>query len=101
VGGAGIVAIGVGAFFGVKAISKNNDAKDICPDNVCASDDGITFTEDAKSAATVANILVIGGAAVAAAGVVLYLTAPSGQERTVGVVSDGRGGARLTFGGSF
>ena len=101
VGGAGIVAMGVGAVFGLNAMSKNNDAEKICPGNQCNSQEGVDLTEDAKSAATVANILVIGGAAVAATGVVLYFTAPSGNERSVGVVPDGRGGARLTFGGSF
>jgi serine/threonine-protein kinase len=101
VGGAGVVAIGIGAIFGFKAMSKNSDAKDICPNNQCTTEEGVRLTEEAKDAAVVANVLVIGGAAVAATGLVLYLTAPSGQERSVGVVTDGRGGARLTFGGSF
>jgi serine/threonine-protein kinase len=101
VGGAGLVAMGVGAIFGLKAMSKNNDAEAICPNSPCNTLEGETLTDEAKSAATVANVLVIGGAAVAATGVVLYFTAPSGKEHTVGIAPDGRGGARLTFGGSF
>lgn len=100
-GGAGVVAMGVGGFFGLRAISKNSDAEKLCPELKCNDREGVDLADQANSAATLANVFVLGGAAVAAAGVTLFLTAPSGQERTVGVVSDGRGGARLVMGGTF
>ncbi len=74
-GALGIVSLGVGSYFGVKAISKNNDAKDHCPaGNVCDDPQGESLTNDAQSAAVVANITIGVGAALVVAGVVLYLT---------------------------
>ena len=60
----------------------------------------MTLTEEANDAATLANVFVIGGAVLAAGGVVLYLTAPKDDAPSVGVMTDGRG-ARLTVGGAF
>jgi serine/threonine-protein kinase len=70
VGGAGLVALGVGGVFGLRASSKWSDAQKACDtDNVCSSD-------DAKSAARVADVLIGVGIAAVGAGVILYLTAP-------------------------
>jgi hypothetical protein len=98
-GGAGVVAIGVGAFFGARAMSKNDDAKEHCVGNRC-DEEGADLTEDAQSAATLANVFVIGGAALAATGVVLYLTAPTEEAPAAALSTDGRG-VRLTVGGVF
>jgi hypothetical protein len=74
-GALGIVGLGVGSYFGVKAISKNNEAKDHCPGgNVCDDPQGESLTNDAQSAAVVSNIAIGVGAALAVTGVVLYLT---------------------------
>lgn len=80
VGGAGLVAIGVGAAFGLSASSKNRDATRLCPNDVCA-DEATRRTAsdtlaDAHSAATVSNVLIGGGLVLVAGGVVLVLTAP-------------------------
>jgi serine/threonine-protein kinase len=74
-GALGVVSLGIGTYFGVKAISKNNDAKDHCPaGNTCNDHEGEVLTNDAQSAATVSNITIAVGAVFVAAGVVLYLT---------------------------
>jgi hypothetical protein len=100
-GGAGVVAIGVGAFFGARAMSKNDDAKDEgCDGSRCDSREGLDLTDDAQSAATLSNVFVIGGAALAATGVVLYLTAPTEEAPAAALSTDGRG-VRLTVGGVF
>ena len=100
-GGAGVVAIGVGAFFGARAISKNDEAKEKgCGGSRCDSREGLDLTDDAQSAATLSNVFVIGGAALAATGVVLYLTAPTEEAPAAALSSDGRG-VRLTVGGVF
>jgi serine/threonine-protein kinase len=80
-GALGIVSLGVGTYFGVKAISKNNDAKDHCPGgNTCNDPQGESLTNDAQKAATISNITIGVGAAFVVAGVVLYLTsAPKGK----------------------
>jgi len=74
-GALGVVSLGVGTYFGVKAISKNNDAKDYCPGgNVCNDPLGESLSKDAQSAATISNITIGVGAAFVVAGVVLYLS---------------------------
>ena len=80
-GALGVVSLGIGTYFGVKAISKNNDAKEHCPGgNICNDPAGESLTNDAQSAATVSNITIAVGAAFVVAGVVLYVTsAPKGK----------------------
>jgi hypothetical protein len=77
IGGVGIVAAGVGAYFGVSAISKNSDsnADGHCVGNRC-DPTGTQLRNDAMSAGNISTVLIgVGAAAVAAAGV-LWLTAP-------------------------
>jgi hypothetical protein len=71
----GIVGLGVGSYFGVRAISKNSDAESYCPrGDKCDDPRGVTLTGQAKNAAVVSNITIVTGAAFVVAGIVLYLT---------------------------
>ncbi len=99
VGAAGLVA---GGIFGVLAISKNNQAKDICSGTTCPADsDGESLTDSAQTFATVSTIGIIAGGALFATGGVLYFTAPSSDASAELRVSPTWGGARFTLGGSF
>lgn len=99
-GAVGIVGLGLGTYFGVRAASKNDEAKDACPRNECPGNDAFELQQDAETAATLANVFVIGGAALVGAGVVLYFTAPRAE--TPDVALRGRpGGAELTVSGRF
>jgi hypothetical protein len=102
IGGAGVVAAGVGIVFGVQAINKNNDAKDYCPGGGTRCNDrrGVSLTEDAQSAAKLANPLIIGGAVLAAAGVVLYFYHPWDKAPQLALKTRGDG-AELVLGGVF
>jgi serine/threonine-protein kinase len=101
IGGVGVAALVIGSYFGIRAIVKNNDAKDNCPKDVCNQQSGVDDTESAKSAARLSNIFMVGGAVLAAAGVVVYLIAPREEEHvTMSVSADARG-SRLTVGGAF
>lgn len=102
IGAVGVVGIGVGGVFGLKAIAKNNDAKEHCPHGGATCDDpqGVSLTRDAQSAARLANVFVIGGAVLAAAGVVTYLMAPSDSEPRIAVGADAHA-VRATVGGVF
>jgi len=73
-GAVGIVSLGIGSYFGLRAISKNNDAKAYCSGSVCSDEKGESLTNSAQSAAVVSNITMGVGAAFVVAGVVLYLT---------------------------
>ncbi|WP_437667487.1 hypothetical protein [Sorangium sp. So ce1182] len=103
VGGAGVVGLGVGTFFGVKAISKNGDAEGYCKGgSTCEDRRGVTLTEEASSAATVSNIAFGVGAAAAVGGAVLYfVVAPRQTSRVqVGAIVDARN-VGLRVGGTF
>ena len=73
VGGVGVVGVGLGSYFGVRAISRNSDAEERCPANLCDGE-GLKLSEDADKDAGVANIAFIGGGVLLATGAVLYLT---------------------------
>jgi hypothetical protein len=80
VGAAGLVAAGVGVAFGLAAKSKNDDAKQLCGDDlVCDSGNfqrGKELVDDARSKATRATVLMAVGGVAIVAGTVLVLTAP-------------------------
>jgi hypothetical protein len=100
-GGVGLAALAVGTYFGVRAASKNSDAQRFCPGggSVCTSNEGLMLTDEAQSSATLANVFVFGGAALAATGVVLYLAAPD-EDTPVIAVSAQAGGAGLWLAGA-
>jgi hypothetical protein len=77
-GALGVVAGAVGAGFGLSASSNHDAAIEACPRptqcrNVAAVEQGNLARDQAK----IANVAFIGGAVLAASGVVVYLTAPS------------------------
>lgn len=81
-GGVALVAIGVGAAFGLKAGSEWSDAKGSCPSNACDAN-GYSGWESARSSATLSTVFFTTGAIAAAAGIVLWLTAPSADSSAV------------------
>jgi hypothetical protein len=102
VGGTGVLALGIGSYFGLHAISKSDAADARCPGSgaTCADQRGAELSKQANDAAKLSNGFMIGGAALAAAGVVLYLTAPTQGAPALGVHGDGRS-LRASFGGAF
>lgn len=101
-GGVGVVGVAVGSVFGITAINKNSDAEKLCPrGDVCDDAEGVTLTDDAKSAALVSNIAFGVGGAALIAGAVLYLTAPSEQVALRVVPSVGKGSGFIQLGGRF
>jgi hypothetical protein len=105
VGGAGILAFGVGTVFGLSASSKQKDsnADNPCTDNKC-DPMGLQLRKDAIGAATASTVFFVVGAAAVGAGVALYLTAPKGP-KTAGLVVapsfGGREGGGIVARGSF
>jgi hypothetical protein len=85
VGGVGVVALGVGTVFGLKAISNADDARENCPNGLCNDEAGQKAADDAHTQATISNVaFVLGGAAVAT-GVVLYFVLPTKHGTQVGM----------------
>lgn len=87
-GGLGVVALGVGTYFAFDSKSTLRDRDDVCPSRkgctVAEGKKNDELTEDARKAARFANIGLVGGAVLAAAGVTLWLTAPSEPKATPG-----------------
>lgn len=72
--GLGVVGVGVGSYFGVRALSLRDESNDgHCTGNVCDKD-GRELRSDSRAAGTSATISFIAGGALLALGVVLWLT---------------------------
>jgi hypothetical protein len=98
VAGAGVVAVGVGAVFGVKAMNKNDDSKPHCQMNVC-DPAGVQLNHDAKSAATVSTVLFGLGLAAMGAGAWLIFSRP--HSSATASVAPTEGGAAVSVAGRF
>jgi hypothetical protein len=96
--GAGVVGIGIGAFFGLQASSKWDDAKAACTSYPKGCDNhAADLGKTAKENATISNIGFIAGGALLAAGAVLYFTAPSKKENVALVLGPGSAFVQGTF----
>jgi hypothetical protein len=100
IGGTGAALLIVGAGFGGRAIQQNNKANDLCGGaGGCTSKAGVDASDAAETAAMVANVGIIGGAALLVGGALTYFLAPK-SETQVGVTADGRS-VGLSVGGKF
>jgi len=84
VGGSGLAVGAGGVVFGVLASSKWSKAKDLCGDDLRCDTQGDLergngLVSDARTYGNVSTVLVGVGAAAVVTGVVLWLTAPSGE----------------------
>ncbi|MGC4091054.1 MAG: hypothetical protein QM756_24900 [Polyangiaceae bacterium] len=89
-GGVGLIGIGVGSYFGVKALQKNNQAKQDygCSGSTCTDARGIGVSDDAVKNARICDIAMGAGGALLVSGVIVYLAAPSRPESAL-VVAPG------------
>ena len=101
VAGSGVALVATGLVVGQLARSAYNDRVEHCEfGNVC-SPEGVDLVNKAKTRATIATVLTIGGAAAIAGGVALYLTAPKAKRAKAAVVpSIGPGFAGLAITGA-
>jgi|HubBroStandDraft_1064217.scaffolds.fasta_scaffold95529_2 hypothetical protein len=76
VGGAGIVSLALGSYFGATALSKSSDAKRLCPSSPCGNESAVNENNDARSDALISDITVLAGVAAIGTGLLLFLTAP-------------------------
>ncbi|MEZ4441955.1 MAG: tetratricopeptide repeat protein [Polyangiaceae bacterium] len=83
----GAVGLGVGAAFGLIAMSKKNRVDELCPDERRCTTEGIAINDQARTAGHVSTATFIAGGALAATGLVLWLAFPS---ETSGSGANGR-----------
>lgn len=75
-GGIGVVGLGLGTYFALRANSKNDEALQHCSDTTCRDQAGIDLTNESRSAGKISIAsFVVGGLSLAAGGA-LVLTAP-------------------------
>jgi tetratricopeptide (TPR) repeat protein len=79
VGGAGVVAIGIGVAFGLRASDKDDESKAGCPSG-CITRAAADLNQQARTAATIANISYAVGALALATSAYLFFSAGSGSE---------------------
>ena len=73
-GTVGLVSIGIGAGFGVAALSDASTAREYCDGDVCSSQRGVDAVHSATKSADIATVsFALGGALVAAGGLLLWL----------------------------
>jgi hypothetical protein len=75
--GTGVAALGVGSYFGVAALSTQNEVEKECPTTQTCSPTGIELTHDAQAQAWASNIGIGVGVIGVALGGYLLLTAPA------------------------
>jgi serine/threonine-protein kinase len=97
VGGLGVLGIGVGSVFGIRAIVKQDEsnAEDHCHDGNLCDETGLALREEGHSAGTVSTVMFIVGGVALAGGVTLFVTAPSPASTTSAKVAVGPGGISL------
>jgi hypothetical protein len=76
---AGVGALGTGAYFGWRATDLRDRADERCPLVVCADNEALRLNEQARTAATRANVLYIAGGATVATALVLWLVGAPGE----------------------
>jgi hypothetical protein len=97
--GVGVVGLGVGSYFGLDAISKNNASNSSgCHGNDCTAS-AFATREDARSAASVSTVAFIVGGLLAAGGVTLWLLEPHGSAAVEVAPSPLAGGGGVTVAG--
>jgi hypothetical protein len=106
VGGVGVAGVVIGAVFGLVANSKWSTAKTECGPGCGADSAAQKDKSDASSAATVSTVGIVAGAALVAAGVAVFLTAPSASRPATAsalriVPAPGPGGGALFVQGGF
>lgn len=70
----GVAGLGVGAGYGLAAMSRHDEAQKDCPRATCPDQSGVDLWNSAHTAGTISTVAFIGGGVALAAGAVLWLT---------------------------
>ncbi|MBX3157559.1 MAG: PPC domain-containing protein [Deltaproteobacteria bacterium] len=106
-GAAGVAGIGAGAYFGLAARSRFDEAKDVCGGAIDACPKAVlpiaqARVDDARGQANLSTVLFGAGIAAVAAGTIVYVTAPKARERRTALAPIvGPDGVGVVVGGRF
>lgn len=76
-GGVGLLSLGVGTYFGLRALSGGDDARSLCPRSPCSDREGVDRNEEARRDAWIANAGVGLGLVALGAGAYLVWRRPA------------------------
>jgi hypothetical protein len=79
-GGVGVAGVVTGAIFGLRSMSKHDDAEEYCKSGRCTDRRGVELSDQALSAGNVSTIAFAIGAAGLASGAVLWFTGETDAE---------------------
>ena len=95
-GGIGVAATGLGVAYGLVAMSRRDEANNVCPMPQCPTQHGVDLWSDTRSAANISTGAFIVGAAGIASGLVIWLRAkPTTDAAPSPQISLGPGGFQL------
>ncbi|MFZ5891502.1 MAG: tetratricopeptide repeat protein [Myxococcota bacterium] len=94
-GGVGVVGVAVGAIFGLRSISKKNEAEEHCDGNACRDQVGVDLKSDAIQAGNISTIAFVVGGVGLAAGTTLWLLGGSDEAASSVGLRFTPGGAHL------
>ncbi len=77
VGGASLIALISGSYFGARAKSQHDEALKSCPASPCSNKEGVGLNDAAKSDAAASTGLVVGGLIGAAGSIALWVAFPN------------------------
>jgi serine/threonine-protein kinase len=97
--GGGLVGVGLGTYFGLSAIAKEERADEKCSPTLCQEAADFENSDAAQSAATASTVSFAIGGGLIAAGAVIYFTAPSKASSVSLSPVVGPGFAGLSLGG--
>jgi hypothetical protein len=99
----GVLAVGAGVFFGLRANDLEAKADERCPAAACSDPEAIGWNEDAEANALRAHVAFgVGGLAIAGAAALWFLGAPDDPDEQLAVTPViGADGLGLAFGGRF
>jgi hypothetical protein len=84
--GLGVASIGVGAGTGIYALTQDRTADQTCGPTTCPDQASVAYSHRARSAANIANVMLIGGVAVAAAGAAIVIVTGAKKTKKAGPI---------------
>ncbi|WP_272458478.1 tetratricopeptide repeat protein [Polyangium jinanense] len=103
--GLSAVALGAGAFFGIRALVKENEARAQCQGSVCPDAASFGVAEEGRTAARIANVTLGAGAICLVTSATLYWVSrsksPSEPRASIAIAPSAGSGATLLLGGTF
>jgi len=98
-GAAGVALVGVGSYFGVRALQKKSEADDVCGPDTCEGERGSALDAEAHDAAIKANLLIGGGVILTglATFTLLWTAEDQSSQESVAVETNASDGVLATY----